>query len=621
MKKIISLILTLCLVLGLTAGPAYASTTSTLSSAQQTVQALGIMVGDGSGNMNLSGNITRAQFAKMMIAASAYKDTISTNSKSSPFKDVKYTHWAASYVQAAVTAGWVTGYTDGTYRPDKDVTLEEAVSAVLKMLGYTSSDFAGSFPEAQLAKYVALGLNANISKTQGQVLTRQDCMYLFYNLLSTKTKSGSYYAATLGYTVNSSGELDYSSLVLKNMKGPFIVEASTWSSALPFTAATAAVYKNGSLSTLSAVTTYDVYYYNAGMQTVWVYSNNVTGVYTAASPSTSSPTSVTVAGKTYSISTSTAAFELSDMGSFGIGDTVTLLLGMNGDVVGVVSAATAYSTKYGLVVSTGTNTYTNSSGSSVTTDIITVACTDGNTYEYEVGSNYLVEGNLIKISYANGKITVSQVDSNTLSGTVNSSAITLGSYAFSADVQILDVTKNGSFIKIYPERLAGLTLGSNNVKYFVLDSDGKISHLILSDVTGDAYSYGVVTSVPAQSISLSASGTYKYMVNGTSGSCVSSSIFSVQTGPAQIEFDGNSIVSMKSLSGVLLTSLNSLYAQSNDTQYTIGNNVSVYICKNSTYYLSSISAVSSASGYTLYGYYDQSTSSGGRLRVIIANAN
>ena len=196
--------LALCLALCMTAGPAYAASSS-LSSAQQTVQALGIMTGDENGNLNLSGNVTRAQLTKMIIAASTYKDSISSTAKSSPFKDVKYTSWAASYVQTAVSAGWITGYTDGTFRPDNYVKLEEAVSAVLKMLGYKSSDFTGSFPEAQLAKHTALGLNTNISKTQGQTLSRQDCMYLFYNLLRTKTKSGVYYATTLGYTVNSSG--------------------------------------------------------------------------------------------------------------------------------------------------------------------------------------------------------------------------------------------------------------------------------------------------------------------------------------------------------------------------------------------------------------------------------
>ena len=122
---------------------------------QQTVSALGIMAGDENGNMNLTQGVTRAQLAKMMIAASTYKDTISQTASSSPFKDVSYKYWGASYIKTAVTAGWIMGYTDGTYRPDDGVKLEEAVSSILKMLGYTTSDFAGAFPDAQLATYAA----------------------------------------------------------------------------------------------------------------------------------------------------------------------------------------------------------------------------------------------------------------------------------------------------------------------------------------------------------------------------------------------------------------------------------------------------------------------------------
>lgn len=620
MKKATSFLLALCLAIGL-AMPTAQATSSSATSAQQIVQALGIITGDESGNLNLSSYVTRAEFAKMMIAASTYKDSISSNAKSSPFKDVKYTHWAASYVQAAVTAGWLTGYTDGTYKPDNNVKLEEAVSAVLKMLGYTSSDFTGSFPEAQLAKYTALGLNTNISKMQGQALTRQDCMNLFYNLMSTKNKSGNYYATTLGYTVNSSGELDYSSLVLANMEGPFIAEDSTWSSSLPFTASTATVYKNGSASTISAVSNYDVYYYNAGMRTVWVYRNQVSGVYSAATPSTAAPTSVTVAGKTYSITASVASYALSDMGSFGIGDTVTLLLGMNGDVVGVVAAGELSSTKYGFVTATGTTSYTDSSGNSYSGNTVTVFCTDGCSYEFETGTVTYSVGTMVRTNYYNGDTTLTALSDSTISGLVNSSGTTLGAYSFADDVQIIDSTSNGSYLKVYPSRLAGLSISSSQVRYYVLDSTGKISDLILNDVTGDIYKYGILTTASESSSSMSVSGTYKYIISGNSGSYSSSSMaFGVSTGPAMFEFSGSSIVKMKNLTGVLLTSLTSAYATSSDTQYTLGDSVSVYIYSSGSYYVSSISSVNTSS-YTLYGYYDKAPSSGGRIRVIVAYKN
>ncbi len=609
----------ICLTLALTAGPAYASSSS-LSSAQQTVQALGIITGDENGNLNLSGNVTRAQFAKMMIAASNYKDSISSTAKSSPFKDVRYTHWAASYVQAAVSAGWITGYTDGTFRPDNYVKLEEAVSAVLKMLGYTSSsDFTGSFPEAQLAKYNALGLNESITKAQGQTLSRQDCMYLFYNLLGTKNKSGAYYATTLGYSVNSSGEVDYSALVMANMKGPFIVEDASWSSSLPFTSGSVTVYRNGSVSSISAVSNYDVYYYNTGMKSVWVYSNHVTGAYTAASPSTAAPSTVTVAGRSYSVSTASASYALSDVGSYGIGDTVTLLLGMNGDVVGVAASSATNSTKCGIVTSTGTKTYTDSSGNTYSGSIVTVACTDGNSYQYEYTGTSLKEGDLVKVSFSNGKSSVNLISISSISGTVNSAATALGSYAFASDVQIMDITANGSYCITYPSRLAGLYINSSDVRYYALDSSGNISALILSDVTGDAYSYGILTEATNTEASIGVSGSYKFIVDGSSASYSSSSkSFGATTGPVRIELSGNSILSMTSLTRVTFTSLGSSYGAASDgTTYALGSGADVYLYSNGTYNLTSISAVSTGS-YSLYGYYDQSMSSGGRIRIIIA---
>lgn len=615
MKKLfaglLAVLLTAALVL-----PALPASAADETAVQQTIQAMGVIVGDEKGNLDLSGSVTRAQFAKMMIAASTYKDSVSAASGSSPFKDVRYTHWAASYVQTAVNAGWLTGYTDGTFRPDKTVTLEEAASAVLRMLGYTASDFYGAYPAAQLAKFASLGLGENISKTQGQTLSRRDCMYLFYNLMGTKTASGSYYGTTLGYSVNTAGEVDYSSLILENMQGPFVLESGALTSALSFTPS--AVYLNGASSSLSAAALYDVYYYNADMRTVWIYRNQVSGVYTAASPSTAAPSAVTVAGSAYTLASSSAAYALSDLGDYGIGDTVTLLLGRDGTVVGVIDPDEVSYTRYGVVVSTGTGSYT-ASGTTYTYATVRVASTDGSVGEYAY-SGSADAGDLMKVSVSSGKVTVTGLSAKTLSGTVSAAGTKLGSYVFADDVQILDTTSNGSYAVTYPARLAGATLSDASVRYYVLDSSGKIEKLILNDVTGDLYENGIVTSI-VRSEDLSNFGAqYKYLVNGVTKSVSSSKIFSGGEGPSQFEFDATgAIVAVKNLTQVTLTALNSAFGTAGTTQYPLGDGVAVYIRDGSSYYLSSVSAVSDTDSYTLTGCYD-SALAGGRLRVILAVA-
>ena len=92
----------------------------------------------------------------------------------------------------------MTGYTDGTFRPDETVKLEEACAAVLKLLGYDTSALAGSFPSAQLSKAAALRLRDGISLKQGGTMARRDCAALFSNLMTAKTSGGQIYAETLG---------------------------------------------------------------------------------------------------------------------------------------------------------------------------------------------------------------------------------------------------------------------------------------------------------------------------------------------------------------------------------------------------------------------------------------
>lgn len=183
-KRVLALLSALCLAISLCAVPAGAAEDAAL----QTIRSLGIMQGDENGNLNLDQSVTRAQFVTMMTNASSYKDTISmSGSGYSLYKDVKSSHWASEYIRVAVNAGWFNGYIDGTFRPDQTITLEEACTALLRLLGYDNSTLGGSFPTAQLTKAASLGLRDQLSAVQGQTLTRRDCVTLFYNLLTAKT--------------------------------------------------------------------------------------------------------------------------------------------------------------------------------------------------------------------------------------------------------------------------------------------------------------------------------------------------------------------------------------------------------------------------------------------------
>ena len=617
MRKKLSALLAAALAVSMLTLPAGAVSQST---ALETIQALGILAGDSQGNLNLSSAVTRAEFVTMMTAASSYKDTVGSGYGVSLFKDVKSSHWASEYIRLAVEQNWMTGYTDGTFRPGRTITLEEACTALLRLLGYDASSLAGSFPTAQLSKAGAVGLLDDVTAKQGQTLTRQDCVTLFYHLLLAETKAGAVYGTTLGYTVKNN-EVDYATVVSADTKGPYVAD-NGGGLTLPFTPT--AVYVDGALSDQSQVKQYDVYYYNSGLRTVWVYTDRATGTLTDLSPSKTAPTSATVAGVTYSIGSSTASYKLSSQGQFSQGDVVTVLLGMDGDIVDVVSAQNSETTYYGVVIASTKVASSSSTSSSSTTSAqaqTQVACSDGTVRTFYHSGGAQSVGKLVSVAVTQSGTTLSAISKRSLSGTVNSAGTRFAGYSFADNVEILDTDGDGGYARIYPSRLAGYSLTDDDVLFYSLDSTGSIDCLILDEATGDTYTYAFVTQATSKTDGSSLSGSYTYLQNGQSHSISGQQTYSVKVGGARLTFsDNGSLKGMRQLSSVNLTGLTSLTATAGSSKYALAEDVTVLLRDGSQqgYYPTTLSAVNSTD-YSLVGWYDnQGASAGGRIRILVA---
>lgn len=322
MKRAFAFLLAFCLLFAL---PALA--VSNDPDILPTLKALEIMVGDSSGNLNLSAPVSRAEFAKLLAASSSYKDDLGgQGSGYSLFTDVKSGHWASEYIKLCLDQGWMIGYTDGSFRPENTVTLEEACTAALRLLGYDSSSLSGSFPAAQLNKASAVGLRDDLDAVRGQALKRQDCARLFYNLLTCQTAQGQVYAVTLGYTLDEDEKVDYLAAVKEELKGPFLCDGSQ--PELGFVPTV--TYLNDRAVSSVEWQADDVYYYAGGY--LWVYREQVFGQLSAVTSSGSAPTAVNVDGKSYSLGSDDVRDQVSALGSQAAGTTVTLLLGMDGQV-------------------------------------------------------------------------------------------------------------------------------------------------------------------------------------------------------------------------------------------------------------------------------------------------
>lgn len=202
MKKIISFLTAFVLATSMILPFGVSAAVSNDDSLISFVSSLDIMKGDPDGNFRLDDYVTRAEFTKVAIAASVHKNSVASRLTVSPYPDVKYTHWAAPYVSVAVNNGLVNGYEDSTFRPENNVSLEEAVTIVLKMLGYTSDDFGSSWPYGQMGMANNLDLTDDIDRVVGEALTRRDVAQLISNLMKTRSKgSNAKYITTLDYDI------------------------------------------------------------------------------------------------------------------------------------------------------------------------------------------------------------------------------------------------------------------------------------------------------------------------------------------------------------------------------------------------------------------------------------
>jgi hypothetical protein len=484
-KRLLAFLLAVSIAVSMLVMPASAAGNNT---AVQFAITLGAMDSEQSGALDAA--VTRGAFARMLTSYSTYRESVSSQGAvGTLYTDLPGSSAWAPYVRIAVQQGWMNGYTDGSFRPNNAVTLEEACTAVLKLMGYKMTDLSGAFPNAQLNKAGELGLRAGLDRRQGEAMNYEDCAVLLYNALTANNASGSAYGTTLGFTV-SNGQVDGSTILLSSLEGPFVASEST---VLPFVPAS--VYRNDKVSGSAELNKYDVYYYSESLKTLWVYTRRAAGRITEVSPTASAPASITVAGTSYTLGSTAIASQVSSLNGGGVGQVVTLLLGMNNVAAGIITGEEADEVFYGVVQSASRNLIDEDNSADVL-QTVKVLCTDGLAREVNVDKSLnFPTGWLVEVRVSPEGESVETIDERSVSGTVNENATALGDRALADDVQILDTSTGGVAGTVRPSRIAGTKLNALTVRYYTLNEQGQIDRLILNDVTGDLWKYGVLDDV------------------------------------------------------------------------------------------------------------------------------
>jgi len=178
MKKLLVVLLALAF--------AYSDTTDLGTASKDAIaklSALDVVGGYPDGTYGPDKNITRAEFAKIAVNLAGLGSAAdSLAGVSSRFSDVAAGSWYAGWVNLASSQGFVQGYPDGTFKPNANISMQEVVTVLLRIVGY-DDNLVGPWPVDYIAKASALGVTDDVSFTATAKATRESVAVMSSNTL------------------------------------------------------------------------------------------------------------------------------------------------------------------------------------------------------------------------------------------------------------------------------------------------------------------------------------------------------------------------------------------------------------------------------------------------------
>lgn len=490
------------------------------ATAVETLRLMGVLDGYGDGTFRPNAVLTRAQFCKMAVYAMNGSSELGRYSTVTIFPDVKPSLWAASYINMAAKKGVIAGFADGKFKPNQTVTAGQAVTILMRGLGYKDENMGGVWPQGYMAEAQTCGLLKSTGITSAySALTRGQAAKLFLNLFEAKRGTGEGAVVLFNYTL---GEDEVYLTNLDAGKGTLTAGGKTYTMAHPVTSTSLigskgkvvlngdgdiltflpitgtsgisnaaviigangsalgldslagsnsyTIYKNGSPASAADLKKYDVATYSSATNAVIVCDTKVSVYYEDCTPSPSNPTTVTVLGGTELNVLPTAVESLSQ---FKPGQQMTLLLTADGQVAGAVDSSASGARSNALAVVDGSGSMQLICGS-------TLVKINGSGSGYE---NSVVNVTSTK-SGNKGKLSLRAV-SGKVSGDLDVRAGTLGGKKLADNVLIFDGGKQVALAE-----LSQSSIRSGNISYARTNWAGEIDLIVLNNSLSDNVIYG-----------------------------------------------------------------------------------------------------------------------------------
>jgi hypothetical protein len=633
-KRLTAAILTAALALSLVVLPASAAPGSFIDVTDPNtavnadiLRLMGVVSGTGGNMFNPGGTLTRAQFCTMAVNFLQKGEEAPRYATRTIFSDVKSGHWARSYINLAASdpslfvkegggedskgVPLISGVGDGTFQPDNNISLAEAVTILLRALGYTSKEAGAVWPQGYMDLAGSVGLLDGLDAGASAYITRAQAAQLFVNALSCKRQDGKVYYTTIGEasedktiilavnveaddgsasgairtTSNKNAESylpahgDANVTALQGRRGNLVLDANheivafvpdkstattivlngdaqpgyvkagsgqqytisgsalvyasgegegknyseayttllsgaqitmyaekgkivaIYSTSGSTTASTDAVVVQGNATaatfhrltggvtnfniikdrqpiTLSQIKPYDVVTYDAISNTLVVSDLRMTAVYTDPTPNPKAPEKLKVMEGGEELTVLESAWDT--IGDTKPGESVSLLLTADCKVAGIVKpSAQTRSTAVGFV-----------EGKSVS-----IFLPDGSTKKLGgsvANSSSVADGEPVIVSAGRSAYSVSKLPTNRAPGDFNVAGMKLGTLTVSSGVRIYEQVKGGVMRPVDRGSLEMATVSAEKVTGYHTNSAGYVDYIILNDVTGTAYIYGMM---------------------------------------------------------------------------------------------------------------------------------
>jgi len=207
MKRLVCLFLLLAMVFAIPAAAYSDIYDARTQSAVEILSGLDIVDGFPDGTFRPGEYLTRAQFCKLAVVATGSASVVDTYQYKTLYSDVTSKHWAAGYVNLASTQGIINGYGNGKFGPEDTVNYAQAVTMMLRILGYSTSDI-GSFWPVDYTRFASqIGLDCGLGLGDESPVSRGDAAILLLQMLTTEKKDGSSFYSGLSEASTSTAIL------------------------------------------------------------------------------------------------------------------------------------------------------------------------------------------------------------------------------------------------------------------------------------------------------------------------------------------------------------------------------------------------------------------------------